>query len=67
MRKAGGKRYWSLERDPVFGAVIQSLVSLAGLSDVIKVLQRGEGKTVKMFVKRTNGLIYTEFKLKRMI
>ena len=37
MRKAGGKRYWSLERDPVFGAVIQSLVSLAGLSDVIKV------------------------------
>lgn len=37
------------------------------LSDVIKVLQRGEGKTVKMFVKRTNGLIYTEFKLKRMI
>jgi catechol O-methyltransferase len=37
VRKAGGKRYWSLERDPVFGAVIQSLVSLAGLSDVIKV------------------------------
>lgn len=37
------------------------------LSDVIKVLQRGEGKIVKMFVKRTNGLIYTEFKLKRMI
>jgi len=26
-----------LERDPVFGAVIQSLVSLAGLSDIIKV------------------------------
>jgi len=37
VRKAGGKRYWSLERDPVFGAVIQSLVSLAGLSDIIKV------------------------------
>lgn len=37
MRKAGGKRFWSLERDPVFGAVIIALVSLAGLSDVVKV------------------------------
>ncbi|KZF19107.1 catechol O-methyltransferase [Xylona heveae TC161] len=38
LREAGGKRYFSLERDPVFGAVILSLVDLAGLSDVVKVV-----------------------------
>lgn len=38
MRKAGGKRYFSLERNPEFGAVISSLVDLAGLDDVIKVV-----------------------------
>jgi catechol O-methyltransferase len=38
VRKAGGKRYFSLERDPVFGAVIASLVDLAGLSDLVKVI-----------------------------
>ena len=37
------------------------------LSDVVKILQRGEGRMIKIFVKRTNGLIYTEFRLKRMI
>ncbi|KAK4546140.1 hypothetical protein LTR36_002277 [Oleoguttula mirabilis] len=37
VRKAGGKRYYSLERNPEFGAVIGSLVHLAGLSDVVKV------------------------------
>lgn len=37
MRKAGGKRYYSLERNPEFGAVIGSLVQLAGLSDIVKV------------------------------
>ncbi|KAK0361611.1 hypothetical protein LTR91_014799 [Friedmanniomyces endolithicus] len=37
VRKAGGKRYYSLERNPEFGAVIASLVDLAGLSDVVKV------------------------------
>ncbi|KAK8216821.1 hypothetical protein M8818_001784 [Zalaria obscura] len=38
VRKAGGKRYFSLERNPEFGAVISSLVDLAGLDDVIKVV-----------------------------
>ncbi|QIW96795.1 hypothetical protein AMS68_002313 [Peltaster fructicola] len=37
VRKAGGKRYFSLERNPEFGAVIASLVRLAGLDDVVKV------------------------------
>ena len=37
VRKAGGKRYLSLEMNPEFAAVIISLVDLAGLSDIVKV------------------------------
>lgn len=38
VRAAGGKRYWSLERNPEFAAVISSLVDLAGLGDIVKVV-----------------------------
>lgn len=38
VRKAGGKRYWSLERNPEFAAVIMALVDLAGLSDTVKLV-----------------------------
>ncbi|EAW13536.1 O-methyltransferase [Aspergillus clavatus NRRL 1] len=38
VRKAGGERYYSLEMNPEFAAVIMSLVDLAGLSDVVKVV-----------------------------
>ena len=38
VRRAGGKRYYSLERNPEFAAVIGSLIDLAGLSDVVKVV-----------------------------
>lgn len=37
LREAGGQRYYSLEFNPEFGAVISSLVDLAGLHDVVKV------------------------------
>jgi catechol O-methyltransferase len=37
VRKAGGKRYYSLERNPEFAAVITSLIDLAGLSETVKV------------------------------
>lgn len=37
LREAGGTKYYSLERNPEFGAVITSLVDLAGLGDVVKV------------------------------
>ncbi|KAL1304949.1 hypothetical protein AAFC00_003860 [Neodothiora populina] len=47
VRKAGGKRYFSLERDPVFGAVISSLVDLAGLSDVVKVIVGSSDASIK--------------------
>ncbi|KAF2650366.1 catechol o-methyltransferas-like protein [Lophiostoma macrostomum CBS 122681] len=38
VRKAGGERYYSLEMNPEFAAVIMSLVDLAGLSEVVKVV-----------------------------
>ena len=38
VRQAGGSRYFSLERNPEFAAVIMALVDLAGLSDVVKVV-----------------------------
>ena len=37
-RRSGGQRLFSLERNPEFAAVIMSLVDLAGLSDIVKVL-----------------------------
>lgn len=38
LRKAGGQRYYSLEMNPEFAAVIMALVDLAGLSDIVKVI-----------------------------
>lgn len=37
LREAGGRRYYSLEYNPEFGAVISSLVDLAGLGDIVKI------------------------------
>ncbi len=37
------------------------------LSDILKILQRGEGKEIKIFVRRNNELMFTSFFLKRMI
>lgn len=38
LRDAGGKRYYSLEKNPEFAAVISMLVDLAGLGDIVKVV-----------------------------
>jgi catechol O-methyltransferase len=40
-------RYFSLERNPEFGAVIASLVDLAGLSDVVKVVVGSSDASLK--------------------
>ncbi|CAK4034579.1 catechol O-methyltransferase 2 [Lecanosticta acicola] len=37
LRRAGGTRYYTLERNPEFGAVIAALVALAGLADTVHV------------------------------
>ena len=47
VRKAGGKRYFSLERTPEFAAVIMALVSLAGLDDVVKVVVGSSDASIK--------------------
>ncbi|OAX81766.1 hypothetical protein ACJ72_03887 [Emergomyces africanus] len=38
VRRAGGKRYYSLERNPEFGAVSRMLLDLAGLSDFVTIV-----------------------------
>ncbi|KAI2606654.1 S-adenosyl-L-methionine-dependent methyltransferase [Hypoxylon sp. NC1633] len=38
LRDAGGKHFYSLERNPEFAAITSSLVNLAGLSDIVKVV-----------------------------
>ncbi|KAF9881789.1 hypothetical protein CkaCkLH20_00935 [Colletotrichum karsti] len=47
LRKAGGQRYYSLERNPEFAAVIGSLVELAGLSDIVKVIVGPSDASIK--------------------
>ena len=39
LRRAGGTHYYSLERNPEFAAVTASLVELAGLRDLVRVVQ----------------------------
>lgn len=38
LRRAGGKRYLSLERNPEFAAVSNMLVDLAGLRDIVRII-----------------------------
>lgn len=47
VRQAGGRRYFSLERNPEFAAVIMSLVDLAGLSDTVKVVVGSSADSIK--------------------
>ena len=56
VRRAGGKKYYSLERNPEFAAVISSLADLAGLSDVIKVIIGSSDISLKRL--HTNGTLH---------
>ena len=47
VRKAGGKEYLSFERNPEFAAVIASLVDLAGLNDIVKVVVGSSDASIK--------------------
>ena len=46
-RNAGGKRYFGLERNPEFAAVLASPVDLAGLSDIVRVIVDPNDKSIK--------------------
>ncbi|KIW99274.1 uncharacterized protein Z519_00937 [Cladophialophora bantiana CBS 173.52] len=47
LRKAGGKKYFSLERNPDFVTAISSLVDLAGLSDIVQVIEGSSDASIK--------------------
>lgn len=51
VRESGGQRYYSLERNPEFGAVITSLLDLAGLGDFVKVEIGGSAQSIKRLFK----------------
>jgi len=47
VKRAGGKKFISLETDPLFAAVAQSLCDLAGLGDVVKVVVGKSGDILR--------------------
>jgi catechol O-methyltransferase len=46
-RKAGGKRYFSLERSPKFAENIRSLVEFAGLGDFVEVIVGSSNESIQ--------------------
>ncbi len=56
-----------LKKDDEIISVNSHMASDLHLSDILKILQRGEGKWIRLFIKRNNEFVYTEFRLKRMI
>ncbi len=55
-----------LEGDEII-AINGKMSSQVTLGDILKMLQRGEGKEVKLFIRRGAELLYTTFTLRRMI
>ena len=47
VRRAGGKKFFSLERNPEFATIIMSLADLAGLSDFVKVVVGSSADAIK--------------------
>ena len=76
LRATGGKRFYSLEKNSEFAAVVMSLVDLAGLADVVKVLvgpsaeslawlhaEEGLGHIDLLFVDHIKPAYITDLKL----
>lgn len=55
LKKAGGQTYLSLERNPEFAAVISSLVDLAGLGDLVKVVVGASDHSIRRL--HSNGTL----------
>ncbi|KAI1208034.1 S-adenosyl-L-methionine-dependent methyltransferase [Annulohypoxylon truncatum] len=51
LKNIGGNRYYSLEMNPEFAAVISMLVDLAGLSDIVKVVVGPSSDSLKRLFK----------------
>ncbi|KAH8691143.1 putative O-methyltransferase [Talaromyces proteolyticus] len=60
LRSVGGKRYLSLEINPVNAAVANQLVELAGLRDIVTILVAPSHKSIARFV-RENSIDHIEF------
>ena len=58
VKDSGGQKYFSLERNPVFAAVIMSLVDLAGLNNIVKVMVGSSAESVKRL--HANGLTHID-------
>lgn len=56
-----------LQKNDEIISINSYMASELSLSDILKIFQRGEGKWIRLFVRRGSDLVYTEFKLKRMI
>ena len=54
VRQSGGTKYFSVERNPVFAAVIMALVDLAGLSDIVKVVIGASAECIKRLHAETS-------------
>lgn len=52
LEEVGGKRYFSLEMNPEFGAVISMLVDLAGLHDLVTVVIGASSDSLRRLQKR---------------
>lgn len=59
VRAAGGRRYFSLEKNPEFGAVIAMLVDLAGLRDVVQVVVGSSADSLRR-LHRTGALTHID-------
>ena len=46
IKKAGGKQYMSFEREPKFARIAESLVEIAGLSDVVRIVVGSSSKNL---------------------
>jgi catechol O-methyltransferase len=50
LKNAGGKRYYSVEKDPLFAAITASLVDLAGLRDTVRVVVGTGAEGIQLLV-----------------
>jgi len=62
LKQAGGKKYYSVEKNPLFAAVAASLLDLAGLGDTVRVLVGTGAEGVQRLVDE-GVLCNTEAKL----
>ena len=64
LKQAGGKKYYSVEKSPLFAAVATSLLDLAGLRDTVRVVVGTGAEGIQRLVDE--GVLRSEEKLEMM-